>query len=65
MSYELRRMPLAPEMDAFQAEVGGDQGLVACTNAKHRAVVPDTGYDGTSAALIPWRRRLRCKLPNS
>jgi hypothetical protein len=61
MSYELRRMPLAPEMDAFQAEVGGDQGLVACRNAKHRAVIANAGDDKTSLVA---RQAFTRKPPN-
>ncbi len=28
MSYRIRWMPLAPEVHAFQTEIGGDQRLV-------------------------------------
>ncbi len=42
-SNELRRIPVAPKMDVFDAEVGRYQHLVARRNAQDGAVVPNAG----------------------
>ena len=62
MSYELRRVPLAPEMYAFEAEIRRNQGLVAGRNAKHRTVIADTFYN--RASLTSNCRSLARESPN-
>src|SRR6476646_3630774 len=46
-------MPLAAEMDSFQGEVGGDQGLVARWNAQYGAIVADTFLDLIPGLSLP------------
>jgi len=59
MSNKLRRVPLAPEMHAFEAEVGRDQGLVAGRNAKHGAIVAYTCDNGPSnGSCRPFAREM-------
>jgi hypothetical protein len=40
-------MPVAAEVDAFQAEVGGDNQVVSGRRAEHRAVVTDPSDQST------------------
>src|SRR5450631_3729420 len=40
-------MPVAPEVDAFQREVGRDQRFVSRQRAQHGAVVSNSGTDGS------------------
>jgi hypothetical protein len=44
-------------MNAFQAEVGGDQGLVPRRNAKHRAVVTDSGGNARPSSHLAAKMR--------
>ena len=46
-------MPFPAEMDPFQSEVGGDQGLVAKWQAKYRAIVPDALPDEIPRVGLP------------
>jgi hypothetical protein len=39
------RMPLPPEMNALQAEVGGDKHFVSGRNTEHRAIVAYASHD--------------------
>lgn len=41
MAYRVGGMPLATEVDAFQAEVGGDDEVVASRRAEDGAVITD------------------------
>ena len=52
MAHGIGRMPLAPEMYVFQAEVGGDQRLVSPRKRQHRTVVADA----PAGTVIPCRR---------
>ena len=38
------RVPVAAEMNSFQAEIGGDERLVCGRKLQYRAVIPDPGY---------------------
>jgi hypothetical protein len=40
----LGRVPLPTKMNAFQAEVGCDEGLLACGQAYRGTVVSNTGH---------------------
>jgi hypothetical protein len=44
-------MPLAAEVNAFQAEIGGDQELVSARNAEDGAVVSNAGDERGAAEL--------------
>ncbi len=50
-----RRMPVAAEVDAFQREVGRDQGFSSRQQAQHGAVVSNSGEDrhGSSRRSAP------------
>src|SRR6185312_5021547 len=41
VSYGFRRVPFAPEMDAFQAEVGREQYFVIAGGSQYRTIVAD------------------------
>jgi hypothetical protein len=43
MSNRARRVPFAPEMNSFQAEVGCNQRLVAAAKLEHSTVISDAG----------------------
>ena len=52
MSYGFRRVPFAPEMDAFQAEVGREQYFVIAGGSQYRTIVADApDCPGPSPAL--------------
>lgn len=46
MSYTLRRVPGAAEVDVLDAKVGGNQKLVPCRNFQDRAIVADAPHHG-------------------
>jgi hypothetical protein len=51
---DLGWVPLAPEMNPFQAEIGGNQGLVTWGNLQDRAIVTDASYNPSpSGSPIP------------
>ena len=50
MADRFRRMPVAPEVNAFQREVGRDQGFVSRRQAQHGAVISNSGEDRTVRA---------------
>src|SRR5438270_5122525 len=45
MPDHLRRMPVPSKVHSFQAEVGGDECLMATGNAKNRAVIANAERD--------------------
>jgi len=47
MAHGFGRVPMAAEVDALQAEVGGDQKLVADRRTQDGAVVTDARDEGT------------------
>ena len=53
MSDRFGNMPLATEMNTFQGEVGGDQGLVAWWKPEYGAIVSDTRQNATSSSRLP------------
>jgi hypothetical protein len=52
MTDRFRRVPLAPKMHAFQAEVGCYQRFVTGGNAENRAVVADSDDNPTALPTI-------------
>jgi hypothetical protein len=52
MTNRLRRVPLAPEVDAFKAEVSCYQRFVTGRNAEYGAVVADSGDNPTALPAI-------------
>ena len=56
----LRRMPVAPKVDAFQREVSSDERISSREQAQNGAVVSDSGENGAIAtAISPASRRPR------
>jgi hypothetical protein len=45
-------MPVSPEVNSLQREVGGHEGLVAGGYPKHGCIVADAGYDVTSLSRL-------------
>jgi len=50
---DFRGMPLAPEVDILEREIGSDQQLVAGGRPQNGAVVPDAGNDGRTPTSLP------------
>ena len=48
MAHRFGRMPVAPEVNAFQRKVGRDQGFLSRREAQHGAVVSNSGEDHAS-----------------
>lgn len=42
MADDFRRIPVAPEVDAFQAEIGGDEYVVSRRNPQYSAIIADS-----------------------
>ena len=51
MPDDLGRMPLSPEVDPFQAEVGRDQRFVPGWNLQNGTVISNPGYDSGDGPL--------------
>ena len=49
MTYDFGGMPFTPEMNSFEAEIGGNQGLVPRGDLQDGAIVPDAGGDPSSS----------------
>jgi hypothetical protein len=52
MSHRLGSMPLAAEMNPFQAKVGGDQGFMTGRKPEYGRIVADTSPDAISGARL-------------
>ncbi len=48
MTHRFGRVPLAAEVDALKAEIGGDDQVVAGRRSEHGAVVTDSGDERTT-----------------
>jgi hypothetical protein len=60
MAHGFGWMPLPPEMNSFQAEIGGDQGFVTNWNFEDGAIIPDAGgYASPSGSSTPDARDQR------
>jgi hypothetical protein len=50
MANNLRWVPLSPEMDALEAEIGGDQSFVSGRDSQGATVVADADADACAAS---------------
>ena len=53
MTHAFCRMPLAPEMNSFQAEIRSNQRLVTGGDLQDGAVISDASYKPPSAGRAP------------
>jgi len=49
MTYDFGGMPFTPEMNSFEAEIGGNQGLVPRGDLQDGAIISDAGGDPSSS----------------
>ena len=45
-------MPIPPEVDSFQAEIGSNQDLVTGGDLQDSAIIPDAGCDSSSSGCL-------------
>ena len=60
MANGLRRMPVPPKVNSFQAEIGRDQTVQCRPDPQHRTVIANSNADrclGSGGDLCPARRR--------
>ena len=64
MSNRVGRMPIPPEMDALQTEIGRHEKILVRRSTHYRAVIPDAGNNPRNSTLRPAAEQTGRLAPN-